>query len=61
MLAALRKTWGQTHPLTDFAAAENATAESSEPSPERIRLAETIIRRVQEAPPTGGAMRLAVE
>lgn len=62
MLASLRKTWGQTHPLTDFVAtgAATATAEPAEPSPERIRAAEAIIRRVQEAPPTGGAMRLAV-
>ncbi|HEV7221716.1 MAG TPA: HEAT repeat domain-containing protein [Pirellulales bacterium] len=62
-LAALHKTWGQTHPLTDYAAASEAATAGVEPaelSPERLRSAEAIIRRVQEAPPTGGAMRLAV-
>lgn len=62
MLAALRKTWGETHPLAAMpaAAAPEQAAAPQEISSQRLRQAEQIVRRIQEAPPTGGAMRLAL-
>ena len=62
MLAALRKNWGETHPLATAPAADAADkgAAPKELSPELLRQAEQIVRRIQEAPPTGGAMRLAL-
>lgn len=62
MLISLRKTWGETHPLSVLAAGEGPAGAVSpvEISPERLRQAEQIVRRIQEAPPTGGAMRTAL-
>lgn len=62
MLAALRKTWGEAHPLSTMPAADapGKDAMPEEISSERLRQAAQIVRRIQEAPPTGGAMRLAL-
>ena len=64
MLASLRKSWGESHVLADYAAVNplrlspEETAETI--SPERLRQAQEIIRRLQEAPPSGGAIALAL-
>ena len=64
MLAGLRKNWGESHVLADYAAVNplrlspEETAETL--SPERLRQAQEIVRRLQEAPPSGGAIALAL-
>jgi HEAT repeat protein len=64
MLAALRRSWGESHVLADLAAANPLRNEgggsSNSISPERLEKAKDIIRRLQEAPPTGGAISWAL-
>lgn len=63
MLSALRKGWGQSHVL----ALDGETPASALPppadaavSPDRVRRAGEIVRRLQEAPPAGSAVALAL-
>jgi HEAT repeat protein len=64
MLAALRKTWGESHVLADYVAANPlrgaAEGDAESISPERLEKAREIVRRLQEAPPTGGAISWAL-
>lgn len=63
MLSGLRKTWGESHVLTlddESPGSEHAPGAAIAVSPERVRRAGEIVRRLQEAPPTGGAIALAL-
>lgn len=63
MVAALRKRWGETHPLDGgslTAQGPNEAAQAHTFTPEQLHELEQIVRRIQEAPPTGGAIGAAL-